>query len=110
MRLPLTHRPAVRQPDARGLALINPPGGQAFPVGPAPVVRVIRGPPLPGYRGRARVMRVDTFRSTRMLAERPGPEDFPEWCQFRQDPRVAATLGGPRPEERLRRELDRTAH
>ncbi|WNG53838.1 GNAT family N-acetyltransferase [Archangium gephyra] len=52
------------------------------------------------------MMRVDTFRSARMLAERPGPEDFLEWCQFRQDPRVAATLGGPRPEEHLRRDLD----
>ncbi|OJT18687.1 hypothetical protein BO221_38760 [Archangium sp. Cb G35] len=51
-------------------------------------------------------MRVDTFRSARMLAERPGPEDFLEWSRFRQDPRVAATLGGLRPEERLRRDLD----
>lgn len=41
-----------------------------------------------------------------MLAERPRPEDFPEWCQFLQDPRVAATLGGPRPEARLRQDFD----
>ncbi|KFA94723.1 hypothetical protein Q664_00650 [Archangium violaceum Cb vi76] len=51
-------------------------------------------------------MWVDTFRTARMLAERPGPGDFLEWCQLRQDPRVAATLGGLRPEERLRRDLD----
>lgn len=41
-----------------------------------------------------------------MLAGRPCPEDFPEWCQLLQDPRVAATLGGPRPEARVRQDLE----
>ncbi|WP_375769796.1 GNAT family N-acetyltransferase [Archangium gephyra] len=49
---------------------------------------------------------MDTFHTARMLAERPRPEDFPEWCQLLQDPRVAATLGGPRSEARLRRDFD----
>ena len=51
-------------------------------------------------------MRVDTFHTARMLAERPCPEDFPEVCQLLQDPRVAATLGGPRPEARVRQDLE----
>ncbi|AKI99375.1 hypothetical protein ATI61_109422 [Archangium gephyra] len=33
------------------------------------------------------MMGVDTFRTARMLARRPSPEDFLEWCRFRQDPR-----------------------
>jgi RimJ/RimL family protein N-acetyltransferase len=41
-----------------------------------------------------------------MLAGRPSPEDFLEWCQLLQDPHVAATLGGPRPEARLRQDFD----
>jgi ribosomal-protein-alanine N-acetyltransferase len=51
-------------------------------------------------------MRVDTFHTARMLAQRPCPEDFPELCQLLQDPRVAATLGGPRPEARVRQDLE----
>jgi [ribosomal protein S5]-alanine N-acetyltransferase len=60
------------------------------------------------YRGLegAWVMRVDTVRTARMLAERPRPEDFPELCLLLQDPRVAATLGGPRPEARVRKDLE----
>lgn len=52
------------------------------------------------------MMKVETCRTARMLAGRPGPEDFPEWCRLRQDPRVAATLGGLRPEARLRKDFD----
>lgn len=51
-------------------------------------------------------MGVDTFRTARMLAERPRPGDFLELCQLLQDPRVAATLGGIRPEARVRQDLE----
>jgi [ribosomal protein S5]-alanine N-acetyltransferase len=51
-------------------------------------------------------MKVDTFHTARMLAERPRPEDFPALCLLLQDPRVAATLGGPRPEARVRQDLE----
>lgn len=107
MRLPLTHRSANRQPRGRGLAPINPPGRRAFPGGPPGWYGEIRASGGAGYREREGAGNgVDRFHTDRLLAERQGPGDFEELYRLRQDPRVAATLGGILSDERARALFD----